>query len=215
MSNATFHPTAVKAVNKALVQIGHDVTVELLDEESEVPEEKKAAFVYDESRRQVLRDHAWGFARREAPATSWFAPTHPGDLYPHHAEMPPDALQVVGVKDCAGRDAEYTIVDREIRASVPFALVVYTADLEDLDRWSAGAYKALVLRLAADLSKIITGRINERELQERAYAAEIRAAKLQDSRSVNVSKSAWGDNYYVERMMGRRCARAVRRPFGI
>ena len=190
----SFHATAVKAVNKALVQIGHDVTVELLDEESEVPEEKKAAFVYDESRRQVLRDHAWGFARREAPATSWFAPTHPGDLYPHHAEMPPDALQVVAVKDIEGRDAQYTIVDREIHSTKPVSLVVYTEDVQDLDRWSAGGYRALVLRLAADLSKIITGRLNERELQEQAYAAEIRAAKLQDSRSVNVSETAWGDN---------------------
>lgn len=27
-----FHPTAVKAVNKALVQLGHDVTVEAEDE---------------------------------------------------------------------------------------------------------------------------------------------------------------------------------------
>ena len=211
----SFHATAVKAVNKALVQIGHDVTVELLDEESEVPEEKKAAFVYDESRRQVLRDHAWGFARREAPATSWFAPTHPGDLYPHHAEMPPDALQVVAVKDIEGRDAQYTIVDREIHSTKPVSLVVYTEDVQDLDRWSAGGYRALVLRLAADLSKIITGRLNERELQEQAYAAEIRAAKLQDSRSVNVSETAWGDNHYVEQMMGRRHARRVRRPFGI
>ena len=211
----SFHATAVKAVNKALVQIGHDVTVELLDEESEVPEEKKAAFVYDESRRQVLRDHAWGFARREAPATSWFAPTHPGDLYPHHAEMPPDALQVVAVKDIEGRDAQYTIVDREIHSTKPVSLVVYTEDVQDLDRWSAGGYRALVLRLAADLSKIITGRLNERELQEQAYAAEIRAAKLQDSRSVNVSETAWGDNYYAEQMMGRRRARSVRCPSGI
>ena len=214
MSASDFHPTAVKAVNKALVQLGHDVTVELLDEDSEVPEEKKAAYVYDESRRQVLRDHAWGFARREAQTTSWLAPTHRGDRYPHHAELPPDVLQVVAAKDIDGADAEYTIVDREIHSTRPLSLVVYTEDVQDLDRWSAGAYKALVLRLAADLSKIVTGRLNERELQEQAYAAEIRAAKLQDSRSVNVSETAWGDNYYAERMMGRRHGRG-RRPCGI
>lgn len=199
----SFHPTAVKAVNKALVQLGHDVTVEALDEESEVPEEKKAAFVYDESRRQVLRDHAWSFARRETAATSWHAPTHPGDIHPFHAEVPPSALQVVGVKDAEGRDARYVIVDREIHSTKPVSLIAYTEDVEDLDLWSAGGYRALVLRLAADLSKIVTGRINERELQEQAYVAEIRAAELQDSRSVNVSETAWGDNYYADQMMRR------------
>lgn len=198
-----FHPTAVLAVNKALVQLGHDVFVEVLDCQSEVPEERKAALVYDESRRQVLRDHAWGFARRETPAASWCAPTHPGDQYPHHAEVPPGALQVVGVKDAGGRDAEYVVVGREIRSAQPVSSVSYTEDVEDLDTWSAGGYKALVLRIAADLAKVVTGRINERELQERAYAAEISAAKLQDSRSTNVSRTAWGGNYYVDRMMGR------------
>ena len=206
----TFHPTAILAVNKALVQLGHDVTIETLDPESDVPEERKAAFVYDESRRQVLRDHAWGFARREVQATSWFAPTHPGDRFPNHAQLPPDALAVVGVKDLGGCDAEYTTAGDEIHSIQPVSLVSYTEDVEDLDRWSAGAYKALVLRLAADLSKIITGRINERQLQESAYAAEIRAAKMQDSRSVNVSRRAWGDNFYVDQMMGRRSGRALR-----
>lgn len=210
----SFHATAVKAVNKALVQLGHDVTIEQLDETSDVPEERKAAFVYDESRRQVLRDHAWGFARREVQATSWFAPTHPADKYPHHAELPTGALQIVCVKDPVGRDAEYTTVENEIHSMEPVALIAYTEDVEDLDQWSAGAYKALVLRLAADLSKIITGRINERQLQEQAYAAEIRAAEMQDSRSINVSKTAWGENFYVERMMGRGHKRE-RRPFGI
>lgn len=199
----SFHSSALLAVNKAYAQLGHDVVVYALDVDSEVPEERKAALVYDESRRQVLRDHAWGFARRETSATSWFSPTHPGDRFPHHAELPPAALQVVAVKDVSGRDAEYTIVDREIHSAEPVSLVAYTEDVEDLDQWSAGAYKALVLRLAADLSKIVTGRINERQLQESAYAAEIRAAKMQDSRSVNVSKSAWGDNFYADQMMGR------------
>lgn len=206
----SYHPTAVKAVNKALVQLGHDVTIDQLDESSDVPEERKAAFVYDESRRQVLRDHAWGFARREVQAASWFAPTHPGDEYPHHAELPQGALQVVCVKALDGRDAEYTVVENEIHSMQPVSLIAYTEDVEDLDRWSAGAYKALVLRLAADLSKIITGRINERQLQEEAYAAEIRAAKAQDSRSINVSRTAWGDNYYKDRMMGRRHRRDFR-----
>ena len=200
----SFHATAAKAVNKALVQLGHDVMVDSLSETSDVPEERKAAYVYDDARRQVLRDHAWGFARREVPATSWEAPACPGDRLPYRAELPQDALQVVGVKDISGRDAEYTIVDREIRSAKPVSLVAYTEDVEDLELWSAGAYRALVLRLAADLAKIVTGRINERQMQEEAYAAEIRAAKMQDSRSVNVSKTAWGDNFYVDRMMGRR-----------
>ena len=210
----TFHPTAILAVNKALVQLGHDVAVKALDPSSDVPEERKAAFVYDESRRQVLRDHAWGFARREVPAASWFAPTHPGDRLPHHVVVPPQALQVVAARDLRGGDAEYTVVGGEIHAASPVALVEYTEDVEDLDRWSAGAYKALVLRLAADLSKVVTGRINERQLQEEAYAAEIRAAKTQDSRSINVCETAWGDNFYERQMMGRRHRRGSR-PLGV
>ena len=201
----SLHPSALEAVNKAFVQLGHDVQVtRLTNETGATAEEYKAYYVYNESRRQVLRDHNWGFARREMSLASYFTPTHPGDQLPHHALLPGDALAIVGVKDLDGRDAEYTIVDNEIHAAQPVSLVAYTADVEDLGLWSAGAYKALILRLAADLAKAVTGRINERQLQEEAYAAEIRAAKLQDSRSVNISSKAWGDNFYADQMMGRR-----------
>ena len=203
--SAAFHPTALRAVNEALSVLGQDTA--LTDGDFDVNGEdavgRKAAFAYDMARRKVLRDHSWGFARREIAATSWRSPTHPGDRFPHHAAMPQGVLQLVAVKDVAGRDAQYTVVDDEIHSASPVALVAYTEDVEDLDLWSAGAYRSLVLRLAADLAKPVTGRINERQLQEEAYAAEIRAAKTQDSRSVNVSETAWGDNYYVEKMMGR------------
>ena len=64
------------------------------------------------------------------------------------------------------------------------------------------AYRALVLRLAADLAKPVTGRINERQLQEQAYADMLAQAKLNDAREQNVPYDAYGENHYVMAMKG-------------
>ena len=109
----------------------------------------------------------------------------------------------------SGDEVKYMLFAREIRASAPISRIVYTHNTQDLSRWSPDAYRALVLRLAADLAKPITGRINERQLQEQAYNEQLAAAKLADARESNLMEDAWGGNHYVEQMRHGRTPRDV------
>ena len=181
---------------------------------------RKAAFLYESSRMRVLRDHAWSFARREADAGGGCggecAPPCPhgrpprrgrGGLFrdylpwerraagdpsmPFRTPVPGRCARVTSCLGPDGREVSWRISGREIRSALPVARVSFTYDERDLAKWSPDAYRALVLRLAADLAKPITGRINERQLQEEAYRDQIEAAKASDAREGNQPRDAW------------------------
>lgn len=208
MANTThgnFHPSALAAVNEALAVLGQDVTLtaETFSAESANAHGRKAAFLYEGARVKVLRDHAWTFARREldvgpVPARGALA----GGGFAFRFPRPPRCVRMCGCLGPDGRATRYRLGASDVQADGPVAKVVYTADVEDLDRWTPDAYRALVLRLAADLAKPITGRISERELQENAYRDQLEAAKLNDARETDVPYDAYADDHYVDAMLG-------------
>lgn len=210
MSNTkhTFHATALAAVNEALVTLGQDTTLSELATDSTVPEARKAAYVYDGSRLKVLRDHGWNFAKREHVTGGCLATcaAHGGsDRLPFLTPVPPRCVRILGcLAEGIPAPCEWELFGTDVRSSAPVGRVVYVYDVEDLDRWSPDAYRALILRLAADLAKPITGRINERQLQEQAYAEALAQAKLADARESNVPQDPWDDNPYADAMRGRR-----------
>ena len=205
-SHTNFHPTALAAVNEALAVLGQDVVLEELSAASNVVHSRKAAFLYESSRRRVLRDHAWNFARRDLSVPPVLEDGEPPDCdgMRYRTAMPGRCARLVMCYGPDGRKAEYAVSGREIRSRAPVARIVYIHDEDNLDRWSPDAYRTLVLRLAADLAKPVTGRINERELQERAYAEQLAEAKVNDAREGNVPYDPYGENHYVEAMRGRR-----------
>lgn len=203
-THADFHPTALAAVNEALAVLGQDVvlTAETFATTSANAHGRKAAYLYESSRMRVLRDHAWSFARRESEVACP-APEHPfADRFPFRVPRPGRCARILSCLGPDGRAVHHRLSGMEIHADAPVARVLYLADIEDLDRWSPDAYRALVLRLAADLAKPVTGRINERQLQEQAYADQLASAKLADARECNVESDAYGSNHFVEAMRG-------------
>ena len=204
---STFHETALRAVNEAIVTLGQDLVLTELSETSEDVNSRKAAYVYESARLKVLRDHNWNFARREQICCGCTGPDYGGE-FGWRMPLPGGCVRLLMCYGENGDEVKYMLFAREIRASAPISRIVYTHNTQDLSRWSPDAYRALVLRLAADLAKPITGRINERQLQEQAYNEQLAAAKLADARESNVMEDAWGDNHYVEQMRrGRRCGR--------
>lgn len=203
-TNPTFHPTALRAVNEALVTLGQDVMLTQLSTTGAEPNSRKAAFLYEGARTRVLRDHAWSFARREMEFNGCSCDPDVTDGLHFRTPLPGRCARLVMCYAHGGRRATYAIVGREIRSSEPIERIDYLIDEQDLDRWSPDAYRALVLRLAADLAKPITGRINERQLQEEAYASCLADAKANDAREVNIPYDPYGDNHYVEAMRGGR-----------
>ena len=208
MSGNAFHPTALDAVNEALVTLGQDVTLTELSKTSETIQSRKAAYLYESARLKVLRDHNWSFARREEErieCDSTFAPSmRDGGKFNYSTPAPAKCARMEACYSFDGREAVWRLEGGDIRSDRPVVKIVYTADIADLNRWSADARRALVLRLAADLAKPITGRLNERQLQEQAYQDQIAQAKLADARESNVPYDAWGRNHYVEAMGGGR-----------
>jgi len=203
-TNHTFHATAVAAVNQALVTLGQDVVLTELSAGSEVVESRKSAFLYDAARLKVLRDHNWNFARREAEACGCTVSPEADELgFAFSCPVPPRCVRVLACLGGFGRgEVRWRLFGQTVRSDLPVGRIVYVADVEDLDRWSPDAYRALVIRLAADLAKPITGRINERQLQESAYGEAIEAAKLADARETNTPDDVWGENRTVRMMRG-------------
>jgi len=205
MSNTihSFHATAVAAVNEALVTLGQDVMLTELSTSSDVVESRKCAFVFDGSRLKVLRDHNWNFARREYAVDGCCASPEPDECgFPFSCPIPPKCVRLLACYESCGREVHWRLFGSCVRSNFPISRIVYTADVTDLDKWSPDAYRALIIRLAADLAKPITGRINERQLQESAYGEQIASAKLADARESNTPDDVWGDNHTVRMMRG-------------
>lgn len=200
-AHGSFHPTALAAVNEALVTLGQDVRLTTLATDAADANSVKAAFVYEGARSRVLRDHNWNFARRTA-VVAGCSSFDDGDEFRFSVLKPARCARLIMCYGESGEEVEYLVEGETIRAKTPVARIVYTSDIEDLDKWSPDAYHALILRLAADLAKPITGRINERQLQEQAYLDALGAAKLADARETNVPQDAWGENHYVKAMRG-------------
>ena len=199
---STFHETALRAVNEAIVTLGQDLVLKELSEESKDVNSRKAAYVYESARLKVLRDHNWNFARREQICCGCTGPDYGGE-FGYRMPLPGGCVRLLMCYGEDGSEVKYMLFGREIRSAAPIARIVYTHNMVDLTKWSPDAYRALVLRLAADLAKPITGRINERQLQEQAYGEQLAAAKLADARESNVMEDAWGGNHYVDAMRGR------------
>lgn len=203
-----FHETALGAVNDALVVLGHDALVTDLSATSEQMESRKAAHLFEQARTRVLREHAWNFARREEaanPRRCAECMECDGASLVWETDAPPKCVRVLEVASGpagASRPCRWRIVGGTIRSDLPPTRIVYTHDERDLDRWLPDAYRALVLRLAADLAKPVTGRINERQLQESAYSSALADAKLGDARESSFPTDPWDDAPYVEAMRG-------------
>lgn len=200
--HSSFHATALAAVNEALVTLGQDVVLSELNVASSDVNSRKAAYVYESSRLKVLRDHNWNFARSSVRLNGCGCSADSREQFPFETLKPAKCLRLIMCYDEIGEEVHYQVQGNAIRADAPIDKVVFTADVDDLDKWSPDAYRALVLRIAADLAKPITGRINERQLQEQAYADALAAAKLADARETNVPQDAWGENHYVNAMRG-------------
>lgn len=200
-SHSGFHSTAVAAVNEALVTLGQDVILTELSTASSVVQSRKAAFQYESSRLRVLRDHNWNFAKREELATAY--PVGVTGPFRFAVQVPAQCVRVLACVDLAGRKCQWRMIGTsEIRLDRPCFKIEYIEDVKNLDRWSSDAYRCLVLRLAADLAKPITGRISERQIQEEAYKDQLENAKLTDAKENNTPDEAWGDNYYAQAMRG-------------
>jgi hypothetical protein len=190
---------SVAVAQEALAVLSQDKRIDTLDTESKDATIFKVSIAFESARKQVLCDHAWNFARSEKFTTSTFV--RHDDVYPWSAPMPPDSLRILAVYDQTGSKADYIVYDMTLRSSRPLERIVYVRDEEDITVWSPLARRAFVFRLAADIAKPITGRINECQLQEEHYRAAIADAKLREAREGEAA-NPWGESHHARVMRG-------------
>lgn len=203
----TSKQASVAVAQEALAVLSQDKRIDTLDTESKDAIIFKVSIAFESARKQVLSDHNWNFARSEKLTNSTFV--RHDRIYPWAAQMPGDSLRILAVYDTTGCKADYIVYDQTIRSSRPLERIVYVRDEEDITIWTPLARRAFVYRLAADIAKPITGRINECQLQEEHYRAAISDAKLREAREGEAA-NPWGESHHAKAMRGRVRSDGVR-----
>ncbi len=151
--------------------------------------------------REVLSSHPWAFAMEEEVCVGVPHGVPGSGEYRFCTPVPLDSIRVVSVHGRDGRLGHVEEIGGELRCREPIVRIVYIRDVANIERFTPDAYRLVVLKLAADLAKVVAAKPESRELQERLYRDALADAKLRDARGSNPSpKSVWGDNYYVDQM---------------
>jgi hypothetical protein len=175
----------VRICNLALGDVGARAQIQSIDEASR--EAQLCKLYYDPARREVLRDHDWGFASKsEALALAaglavpppWrFAYGYPSDclafreILREGADAPPEPFEIAVNRALDGR---------VILADRPRAVGRYSADVANSALFDAGFVGALAARLAVDLAQSLIGDLRKRDTLLQLYAQRRDAAKRAD-----------------------------------
>ena len=154
--------------------------------------------------REVLSAHPWGFAMEEDLVQSGRIEEAGVGEYAWWVPVPHDCMKIVGVFGRGGEVLRWERVSGQIRACGEVRRVTYVRAIDDLAEFSPDAYRLVVLRLAADMSRAMSMRTSVQNLHENIYRDALAEAKTRDTRQSNPSaESVWGPNHYVEAMEGR------------
>lgn len=154
--------------------------------------------------KEVLSAHPWGFAMEEHLTRSGRLEEEGLGEYVYWIPVPEDCMKIVGVYGRGGDLLKWERVSGQIRAYGEIYRLTYVRRVECLADFSPDAYRLVVLRLAADMSRAMSMRTSVQNLHENIYRDALAEAKTRDSRQSNPGPAAvWGGNYYVDRMTGR------------
>ena len=155
--------------------------------------------------KEVLSAHPWGFAMEEDLTRSGRLEEEGLGEYVWWIPVPGDCMKIVGVYGRDGELLKWERVSGQIRAYGEICRVTYVRRVECLADFSPDAYRLVVLRLAADMSRAMSMRTSVQNLHENIYRDALAEAKTRDTRQSNPGPEVvWGGNYYVDRMTGRR-----------
>lgn len=177
--------SVVSICNLALGEVGARAQIQSIDEPSR--EAQLCRLYYEPARREVLRDHDWGFASRsEALALAggvavprpWrYAYGYPSDCLAFREILaeaegaPPEPFEIAVNR---ALDGKLILADRAR------AVGRYSADVANVRLFDAGFVGALAARLAVDLAQSLTGDLGKRGTLLQLYAQRRDAAKRAD-----------------------------------
>jgi len=168
--------TPAEICNLALLQLGERgvvVNIETPTNDMEV----LCSQQYDLTRRGLLEEYVWNFAREEKQ----IARTGDGGVdYTDRYLMPSDCLRIIslGPNHCV---KNYDIHDREIyvhanwgNTETPGPLIIrYVKDHTDVSRWSSLFTRVLIIQLAIDLSYGINQKTSQVQMLAQRLSQEL------------------------------------------
>lgn len=174
----------VQICNMALGYLNHGIRIDDIDEDSN--EADQCRLYYETSRDAVLRGFAWNFAMRYET----LAELDDDPISPQWAVMygyPSDCLAVRAIlpEAVAGVSNKYEIANlsgttRVIMCNVGDATCRYTMKVTDPTLFDAEFVRALAWHLASELSVILTGSVQTKQMAETQYRNVINAAWVSD-----------------------------------
>lgn len=170
------YPNGLGVCNEAISVIGSNKLMTVVDTEAKDPTVRNLAMLYESARKLVLLEHPWNFARVVEPAGASRCSDHRW-LFP----MPGNCLRLMGVYDRSGESVAHSRVGDLVYCEEEPHELHYVRDDDEPDVWDPWVRRALVHRLAADFARPLTGSMQERDLQEQAYANALQKAKTVNS----------------------------------
>ena len=165
--------TFVSISNRALTFLGAQPITSLVDDTKEA---RACNRMFEQSRNQVLRSHAWNFAvKRAALAANTTAPVWE---YTNAFDWPADCLRIIE----ANTTEEWNIEGRSIVSNAAAPLqIIYISEVTDPTLFDALFVETYALRLAADLAYEITASQTVLSNMEELYRRKIADARVVDA----------------------------------
>lgn len=180
-ASSEFHPSALDAVNEALVSIGEGYQLTVLSKTAgrDVPNaanSRAAAYVYESALDAILTAHPWTFlmTRKRVTATP--------DANMWRVKRPSDALTIVGFENEIGDRLEYISEGDDLRLYDMPRAIIYLRQEDDLAVFPRRIRSLLVKRLAFDLANPNSGSKDELKVQYELYTQLLNEAKVWDTR---------------------------------
>ena len=121
---------------------------------------------FDYTRRALLAEHHWSFARKSAAFGTGAKPT--------------DCVRIRRVLDADGERVSWRVSSEGIAADTEAATVVYTADLDNASSWPPLARAALAAALAREMCIPVSGRAEDFKAMEALAAERFAKARIAD-----------------------------------
>jgi hypothetical protein len=178
--------TFVEIANRAITFLGGTTITALTDDTKEA---RACNRLYEQTRDQLLRDHAWNFSiLRVSIAANTTSPIYE---YTNAFDWPADCLRILEVDTTE----EWAVEGRQIVTDAAAPLqIVYVHQVTDANLFDAKFIEAYSLRLAADIAYDITASSTVANVAEQKFAASIQEARLIDAQeSLSASETSWLD----------------------
>lgn len=167
----------VTIVNRALSLLGAEPITALTEG---TPEADIANRMYDESRRAILSETLWNFAKKRVLLNEIDEdPAWQLDQVRNIFQLPSDIIRIFGISD---RNAIWLIEQDRLLANVNEIGIIYVFNLEDTTKFSASFTDAFADKLAADMCyQVINSNTEAKLLLEKYDGVSLPKAMTENS----------------------------------